>query len=104
MTEFILFVIGTTVGFYAGWKIRELHAQRIVNKMFDVAQKQIDKNVINIDIIKENNHFYVYDSKTNAFIVQVQTKEELFKYFSSKFPEKTVMMKQNQLDLFDVAA
>lgn len=104
MTEFILFVIGTTVGFYVGWKTRELYAQRIVNKMFAVASERMDKDVMNIDIVKENNHFYVYDSKTNAFIVQVQTKEELFKYFSSKFPEKTVMMKQNHLDLFDVAA
>lgn len=101
MTEFILLMIGFIVGFSIGWKLRELHAQRIVNKMLDIAEK-IDKTVMNIDVIKENDHFYVYDAQTNAFIVQVKTKSELFDYFNAKFPEKTVMMKKDHLEMFDV--
>lgn len=104
MTELILMLIGLSIGFMLGWRLREIHAKSVVNRMLsDVSQEQSShENTMNIEVVKEHDQFYVYDSKDNAFIVQVKTKQELFDFFKKTFPEKTVLMKNEHFALFDL--
>ena len=101
MFEFVLLIIGLSVGFGAGWRMREVHAQNVVNKMFKNVDEKMNEDVLNVEVVKANEQFYIYHADTSAFIVQVKNKEELFDYFKDKYPEKTVMMKKEHFALFD---
>ena len=106
MTELAILLVGLAVGFVIGWRLREVHARSVINAMFANMDKETDKpeNVLNVEVVKENEQFYVYNAENNSFIVQVKTKEELFDYFKAKCPEKTVMMKKEHFALFDTVS
>lgn len=106
MTEIALVLVGLAVGFVLGWRLREIHARNIINNMFANMDKENAKldNTMNVEVVKENEQFYVYNAETNAFIVQVKSRDELFDYFKNKYPEKTVMMKKEHFALFDTAS
>lgn len=104
MTEFVIILVGLVVGFVLGWRLRELHAQRILNAMFknmEREQQSKAEDIMHIDIEKNNDCFYVYNADSKAFIVQVKNKEELFEYISNKFPNKNVMIRKEHFALFD---
>lgn len=104
MTEFVIMVVGVAVGFAIGWRLRELHAQRVLGKLFEKMEKEqeaIDKDVMHIEVEKNGEMFYIYNAESKAFIVQVKTKDELFKYVADKFPNKNVMIKKEHFALFD---
>ena len=117
MFEFVLLIIGLSLGFGVGWRMREVHAQNVVNKMFKNVDEKMNEDVLNVEVVKANEvqtniqrqtdaneQFYIYHADTSAFIVQVKNKEELFDYFKDKYPEKTVMMKKEHFALFDSAS
>ena len=104
MLEFVLLVVGISIGFILGWKMREVHAQNVVNNMFKNADAKTDENILNVEVVKANEQFYIYHADTSAFIVQVKDKEQLFEYFKDKYPQKTVMMKKEHFALFDNAS
>lgn len=103
MTEIAIALVGIGIGFSIGWRARELYAQRIVNKYLADAEEQMNdpKNVMNIEVMKQQDSFYVYNTENGAFITQVKSKEELFKFFKEKHPEKNVMMKKEDFALFE---
>lgn len=104
MTEFIILAFCIVLGFVLGWRARELHAQRIVNNYLKAElekQEKAPQNTLNIEVEKNNNCFYVYNTESGAFITQVKTKEELFDFFKSKHPDKNVMMKKEHFALFE---
>ena len=97
----IVLIVALVVGFLAGWKFRESYAKFIVKQIMHNKLNTLTESVMNIEVVKANQQFYIYNSATNAFIVQVKSKEELFDYFADKYPEKTVMMKKEHLELFE---
>ena len=102
MLELVILLVGLSLGASLGWRARELHAQRIVNAMFEQNDKQ-NEDVMNVQVVKASGQYYIYHADTNAFIVQVKSKDELFEYFKDKYPQKTVMMKKEHFELFDAA-
>lgn len=103
MIDFVIIIISVCIGGAVGWRAREIHAQRIVNRYFKNAeeQNQSPQNILNIEVLKENDYFYVYNTDNGAFITQVKTKEELLSYLKDKYPEKNVMVKKEHFTLFE---
>ena len=106
MDSIISVVLCFIAGVILGWYMREWAAVRTVNRLLSKADDldtEATGDILNVYVTQIQDQFYVYDSTTHMFIVQVKTKEEMFKYFEEKFPSKTVVMKKAHLDLFDVA-
>jgi Na+-transporting methylmalonyl-CoA/oxaloacetate decarboxylase gamma subunit len=95
--EIILLVIYTfvvwTMGAVAGWKAREEHAKKVTEKFIEYlqesGQQQVDENVIQINIEKHNNVFYVYDKETNEFMAQGSSKDEVETNLKKRYPGKS---------------
>ena len=100
MDEIIILLCAAGLGFYLGWRMRERYARYIIQKYFNEAKPQND-DIVNVEITKENNCFYVYNTNSGAFLTQVKSKEELLKYLETHYSEKTVMIKKEHFALFD---
>ena len=103
MDILIPLIVIAAIFFLLGWKLREYWAIRTVDKFMKAAAEAQTNNIINVNVHKDHGQFYIYNNSDNSFITQVKTKEELFKYFSERHPDKTVMMKNEDLALFDQA-
>lgn len=102
MDELIIVFGCLGLGFYLGWRMRERYAKFVIQKYFNEANPQHeDDGIVNVEITKENNCFYVYNTKSGAFLTQVKSKEELLKYLETHYSEKTVMIKKEHFALFD---
>lgn len=106
--EFFLSVIGYifvfTNGLLVGWFVREKYAQLKVNRYlaaYEEANKMTDTNTIIIDVHSEHGQFYIYDKQNGKFITQVNSKQEMFDYFKTNYPDKNVVMANDQLSIFD---
>ena len=98
--ELFLSVIGYIFvfmnGLVAGWFMREKYAQLKVNRYLAAFE---EANLI--DVHKEHGQFYIYEKKSGKFITQVNDKEEMFSYFKNNYPDKNIIMTNDQLSVFD---
>jgi hypothetical protein len=102
MTEFVIAVVCVVLGIVIGWRSRERYARFVIEKYFKQSDNAASKDdIINVEIMKEKDSYYVYNTLTGAFITQVKSKEELLKYLETHFSEKTVMIKKEHFALFD---
>jgi hypothetical protein len=94
--ELILLVVYTffiwVMGAVSGWKAREEHAKQVTEKLLDRLQesveRQVEENVIQINIEKHNDMFYVYDRETNEFMAQGSSKDEVETNLQKRYPGK----------------
>ena len=94
--ELILLVVYTFIvwlgGAVSGWKAREEHAKQVTEKLFshlqESVQQEVEESVIQINIEKHNNMFYVYDKETNEFMAQGSSKEEVENNLQKRYPGK----------------
>jgi len=94
--ELILLVVYTFIvwvfGAVSGWKAREEHAKQVTEKLIDHLQqsveRQVEENVIQINIEKHNDMFYVYDRETNEFMAQGSSKDEVETNLQKRYPGK----------------
>lgn len=94
--------IGIVIGVFSGWKMREVHAQITLNRMFETAEKEkITESIVSLELHREHDSIYVYDKKTNIFLVQVKSKEELFEFVNKKFANKNVIISKDDMALLD---
>lgn len=107
MIDYVPLIVCGSVFFVLGWKARELHAQRVVNKYLKEADKALTKDMeehtMHVHIHKEHGCFYIYNSADDTFITQVKSKDEMFDFFKKHYPSKNVLMKNTDLALFDAA-
>lgn len=104
MLEFVIGVVTFTFGISVGWKLREMHAQNVVKKYMQeqAAQTKIDPaSIMNVTVEKHGEQYYIYDAKSNKFLVQVTTKEQLMDFFTEKYPDKTILMTQEHLQMIE---
>ena len=93
--ELILLVLYTFIvwigGAVSGWKAREEHARQLTEKFIDQLQQssEEDDSVIQINIEKHNNVFYVYDRHTNEFMAQGSSKDEVETNLRKRYPGKS---------------
>ena len=94
--ELILLVVYTffiwVMGAVSGQKAREEHAKLVTEKLLDLLQesveRQVEENVIQINIEKHNDMFYVYDRETNEFMAQGSSKDEVETNLQKRYPGK----------------
>lgn len=104
MTEFLIAAVALPVCIGIGWRIREIHAENVVKnylKQQENASKVNPASVMTVDVEKRNDQYYVYNSENNSFLVQVTNKEQLMEYFTTKYPDKTILMSQEHLQLIE---
>lgn len=101
MIELLISISAFVVGYLLGWRLRELHAQRTLDSMFASGSRRINAGALHIEIFKENDYYYVYDSNTNAFLTQVKNKQELIDFFKTNHSDRMVTMKKDQLEWFE---
>jgi hypothetical protein len=93
--ELILLVVYTIIvwigGAVSGWKAREEHAKQLTERFIEQLQQssEEDASVIQINIEKHNNVFYVYDKETNEFMAQGSSKDEVETNLKKRYPGKT---------------
>lgn len=103
MLEFVIGVVAFTFGIGVGWRLREMHAENVVKRYMQEqdAKNKIDPaSIINVSVEKHGDQYYIYDAN-NKFLVQVTTKEQLMEFFTEKYPDKTVMMTQEHLQMIE---
>lgn len=93
--ELILLVVYTIIvwigGAVSGWKAREEHAKQLTERFIEQLHQssEEDASVIQINIEKHNNVFYVYDKETNEFMAQGSSKDEVETNLKKRYPGKT---------------
>jgi hypothetical protein len=92
--------------FALGWILREQLAIRRIDKLMEENAHMFDEeddSVIALTIDKLEDTFFIYEKKTNAFVMQVKTREEMFDTLknSPKYQGRTFVMSKDDLKLFD---
>lgn len=83
----------TFVGIVIGWRLRERHAECVVRKMIEHADKElakkVEENTIKAKLEIHHGHYYLFNEETDAFLGQGETTEELSAMLREKFPKTT---------------
>lgn len=96
-------LVGGVIGVFIGWRLRELHAQMILNHLLnnkDNEDKLTADNTISLKLRHEHDSVYVYD-KSDVFLIQVKSKSEFFKFVESKFSNKNVIISKDDMAVLD---
>ena len=81
---FIFFILGAN----AGWRARERHATRTLDKFLEQAKEKQPEECIAVSIEKHHDVFYVFERDTNKFMAQGASKEEVENVLNDRFPGK----------------
>lgn len=79
------------LGFSSGWKGREFHAKALLNHIIKEQEAKDEKpesNVIHVLVEKHHDIFYAFERKTDKFLGQAATKEELDEVLTKRYPGK----------------
>lgn len=105
MIDLIITLIVPCAIFYAGWKCRELYAQRTIKKYLlkadEDARKLIEEKSIDLNVEKHGDTFYVYNEKNGSFVTQVTSFEQLVDFLKVKYPDYYITMKPEHKALFE---
>lgn len=105
MEALIIYFITGFVCFYMGWKLREIYAMRIMNKiMEEVAEDTVDefkKKVINIKVEDHDGQFFVYKKDDGSYLAHGETKHKLEDILNEKFPGKLFNASPEDLEKLD---
>ena len=106
MLEFAIAVVSLFAGLWIGWRLRELHAQNIVNAYLKNLEQTAKTNTaynMNVSIEKHGDQYYAFDSDKDKFLVQVKSKQELIDFFKSNHPDKNIFISKEHLELIENA-
>jgi hypothetical protein len=76
------------VAFKRGYEYREKEARDSISKTIDNLEKEFLDSVVVVKLEKVEDIFFVYDDKTNEFMAQGKSHEELAKTLKTRFPNK----------------
>ena len=103
MEIILLVLIGIGIFIFGagyGWRMRELHAQRMVDKLVSNIETEVKKtqeHLFHISIEKHKDVIYVYEKETSRFIVQAKSQDELEEILKEKYPNKKFACSEEQL-------
>lgn len=102
MIEIIVAVIaGLVVGWYAREQRAKLylhHLEKQMNQSFTSMVAEAARNVIEIEVTRLNDVFYVHNKKTGEFLAQGANHEAIAEVLSARFPEMTFMANPTDLE------
>lgn len=92
MENFLIIAIFGGLCFYLGWRMREVHAHRIMDKMLnEISEKTVDEfksKVVNIRVEDHDGTFFVYKKDDGSYLAHGETKTVLEDILMKKFPDK----------------
>lgn len=101
MEQILLEIVIFIVGFSLGWHAREVIALYIIKRSQEKIQQFHIEHILRTHLRYENETFYVYNSDNHAFLTQAKNKKEIVEFFKSTYPEKKVIMDQNDIELLE---
>lgn len=105
MSEYFEYAIyGFVVGIVVGWYAREYRAKMYLHRLekmmaqsFGSMVAEAAKNVVEINITREGDTFYVHDKVSGVFLAQGQNHDEIADVLNKRFPEATFMANPDDL-------
>ena len=94
-------VIGVIVGWYAREQRAKLylhHLERQMSQSFSSMVAEAAKNVIEIDVSRHGDMFYVHNKKTGEFLAQGNSHESIAVVLNGRFPDATFMANPEDLE------
>jgi hypothetical protein len=101
------FIIDTVFWFVVFWLIIKVCQTYIIAKNETLAEQikemteQIKNSVIQVDIEKHDNMFYLYNKDTREFIAQGTNFDEVKLHCETRFKGKSVVADETQMKMFD---
>ena len=106
METLIFYVVLAVVFFFIGWKMREYHAARIINRMIDQATEesysQFKSKVIDIRVEEHDEQLFVYRKDDGSYLAHAKTKRDLETMLLEKFPGKLFNASQEDLQKLEI--
>lgn len=92
METFLILAIFGGVCFILGWKLREHHAMRMIDKLSDeIAENTLNEfksKVINIRVEDHEGQFFVYAKDDGRYLAHGENMKMLESILTEKFPGK----------------
>lgn len=86
----LIFVITVIfcLGFFLGWRFREVHAKIVVEKYQEEYIESLKKDVINIKVEDSDGTFFVYKKEDGSYIAHGENMTKLEDILNEKYPGK----------------
>jgi hypothetical protein len=91
---FWLFVIWL---FMKMWVKYLIARNEILREDLEAVSKKIKETIVNVNIEKHGDIFYVFEKETNNFIAQGQTMSEIKEIMQKRFPKKTFVATEDHI-------
>lgn len=104
MNEYLIFyILGLITFFYLGWRLREWWAVRNMHKILSTfeeeLQETIAKSIINVNVEKIQDTFYLYNRDDNSFLAQGKDISTLMSVLEKQFPNTTFNLSREHFDM-----
>lgn len=98
-------IVAIAVGIVIGWYAREQraklylnHLERQMNQSFSSMVAEAAKHIIQIEITKQGDMFYVHNKTTGEFLAQGRDHDTITEILNSRFPDMTFMANPDDLE------
>ena len=92
METILILIIFGCVCFFLGWRLREQHAMRMIDKLTEeVAEEtlqQFKSKVVDIRVEDHDGQFFVYKKEDGSYLAHGESKTKLEDILMEKFPGK----------------
>jgi hypothetical protein len=92
------------LAFMLGWNLHSVWMARRIMKIMDRIQEQediADESMFAVKLEKQGDTVLVYNKETNAFIVQVKSKQEFIDHCHTHYQGKIVFMTKSDIEVLD---
>ena len=91
---FWLFVIWLFMKIWVKYLIAR---NEILREDLEAVSKKIKETIVNVNIERHGDIFYVFEKETNNFIAQGQTMSEIKEIMQKRFPKKTFVATEDHI-------
>lgn len=98
----ILFVVAVVVAYRAGWKAREIHTLRVIDRVLEEAEAEANSNTMMITIERINGSFFAY-GPDDLFLGQGKTLVDLGVALRKRFPDTAFTISDKSKRELDVS-
>ena len=98
----ILFVVAVLVAYRAGWIAREIHTLKLIDRVLEEAEAEVEADVMEITIERVNDSFFAYGAD-DLFLGQGKTLVDLGVALRKRFPNTTFSISNKSKNELDVS-
>lgn len=106
MSEYFEYIVyGFVVGIVIGWYAREYRAKWYLHRLehmmaqsFGSMVSEAAKNIVEINVTREGDMFYVHNKNTGEFLAQGRDHNTIANVLNDRFPQATFMANPSDLE------